>query len=60
MSTNNNNNDQCGDSGDTKSNKTEYTSCEQTDVNNITEGIDSVTIQNDISRCANCGLNAVE
>ena len=55
MSTCNNNNDQCGDSGGIKSSNKVYTSCEQTDVNNITEGIDSIAIQDDISICANCG-----
>ena len=55
MSTSNKNNDQCGDSGEMKSNKKECTSCEQTDVKNITEGIDSVAIQDDISTCAACG-----
>ena len=55
MSTNNNDNDQCVGSGEMKSSSKECTSCEQTDVNNITEGIDSITIQNDVSTCAACG-----
>jgi len=56
MSTSDINNDQCGgSSGEMKSTINKVCSCEQTDVNNITEGIDSVTILNDISTCAACG-----
>ncbi len=37
------------------SNKKECTSCEQTEeVNNTSEGIDSVALQDDMSTCANC------
>jgi len=55
MSTSDNDNDQGGGSGDMKSNEKECTSCEQTNLNNITEGIDSVAIKDDISMCAACG-----
>ena len=56
MSTSNNDDDdQCGDSGEMKSSNKVCTSCEQNNVNNITKGIDSVAILNDISTCAACG-----
>jgi len=44
-----------GGSEEITSNKKEYTSCEQNNVDNITEGIASVAILNDMSACANCG-----
>lgn len=53
--TNDNNDDLCVDSEEMKSSKKEYTSCEQNNVNNITEGIESVAILDNITTCANCG-----
>ena len=52
-----NDDDQHGGSGDMISSKKECTSCEQTnvDIDNITEGIDSIAIQENVSTCANCG-----
>jgi len=35
--------------------KKECTSCEQSNVNNITEGIDSLAILDDLTTCAECG-----
>ena len=55
MSATDDNNDQHGGSGDMKSSKKECTSCEQTEINNITDGIDSIAIQDDMYTCANCG-----
>jgi len=50
------NNDHDGGNGDMMSSKKECISCEQTEeVNNITEGIDGIAIQDDMSTCANCG-----
>jgi len=43
-----------GGSVEATSNKKECTSCEQNNVDNITEGIDSMGVS-DISTCANCG-----
>jgi len=55
MSTIGDNNDQRGgDSEKITSNKEECTSCEQNEVNNITEDIDSMSVS-DMSTCANCG-----
>ena len=56
MSTAGDNDDQCGaDSGETISSKKECTSCEQNNVDAVTEGIDSVAVLDDTSICANCG-----
>ena len=46
MITSDNNNDQCGGSGDMKSNKTEYTSCEQheTDVSQTSTRVSIVLL----------------
>ena len=57
MSTTDDNNDhqQCSDNGEITSNKKEFTSCEQNNVDDITEGISSVAILNDTSKCAACG-----
>jgi len=56
MSATDDSNDQHGGDGDMKkSSKKECISCEQNNVENITEGIDSVAIQDDVSTCANCG-----
>jgi len=41
--------------GEMTSNKKECASCEQNNVDNITEGIDSMAILNDTSICAACG-----
>ena len=51
----NNNEQQCDDSGEMTSNKEKCTSHEQSIVDNITEGINSVAILDDKSICANCG-----
>jgi len=54
--TDDNNDDLCGDSDEITSNKKECTSyCEQNNVNTITEGIDSLAILDNISKCAACG-----
>ena len=56
MSTTDDNNGQRGgDSGGITSSKEECTLCEQTNVDNITEGIISVAILDDTCTCANCG-----
>ena len=58
MSTTDDNHDQRGgDSGEITENKKECTTCDQTNVENITEGINSVAILEDKSTCANsnCG-----
>ena len=46
--------EQYGGSGEITSNKKECTSCEQNNIDTITEGIDSVVLD-DMSTCANCG-----
>ena len=46
---------QCGSSGEITSNIKECTSCEQNNIDNITEGIDGVAILDDTSICAACG-----
>ena len=48
-----NDDDQHG--GDMISSKKECTSCEQNNIDNITEGIDSIAIQGNMSTCGNCG-----
>jgi len=50
-----NNNEQCGGSEEIKSSKKECTSCEQNNIDTITEGIDSIAILDDKSICAACG-----
>jgi len=62
MSTTDDNDEQCnGGSEEITSSKKERTSCEQNNIDNITEGIDSVStpdsvaILNDMSTCASCG-----
>jgi len=52
--TEDNNGQQLGGSGEMTTRKKECTSCEQHNVDNITEGIDSVAIL-DMSTCASCG-----
>ena len=52
--TDNNNEQQCGNSGEMTLNKEKCTSCEQSNVDNITEGINSIAMD-DKSTCANCG-----
>ena len=52
--TDDNNNHNSGDTGEITSNKKKCTSCEQTNVDNITEDIDSMGVS-DMSTCANCG-----
>ena len=52
--TDNNDEEQCGNSGEMTLNKEKCT-CEQSNVNNITEGITSIAILDDKSVCANCG-----
>ena len=47
--------DTAGDSEEITSNKEECTSCEENNVDNITEGITSVAILSDMSTCASCG-----
>jgi len=51
------NNDQqyVGGSGEITSSKEECTSCEQNNVDSITEGINSVAVRDDASKCASCG-----
>ena len=49
--TDDNNDDLCGDS----EGKKVYTSREQNNVDTITEGIDSMAIQKDMTACAACG-----
>jgi len=49
------NDKQCSDSGEIASNKKECISCEQINVNNITEDIDSLAVLDDMSTCASCG-----
>ena len=50
---------QCCDDSDGSeeltSNKKECTSCDQNNIDDITEGIDSVAILNNMSTCACCG-----
>jgi len=53
--TDDNHGQQCGSSGEKKSSKKECISCEQNNVDNITEVIDSVSILDDKSTCAACG-----
>ena len=48
-----------GGSEEIKSNKEEFTSCELNNVDNITEGIDSVAILDNMSACANCGKEEI-
>ena len=55
MSATDDNNDKHGGGGDMISSKKECTSCEQTEEVIITEGINSIAIQDDMSTCANCG-----
>ena len=56
MSTIDDNNDQSdGDCEEMKSSNKECISCEQNNIDNITESIDSVAILDDMSACANCG-----
>ena len=57
MSAADGNNEQCsgGGGGEITSNREECTSCEQNNVDAVTEGIDSIAILNDVSTCANCG-----
>jgi len=57
MITTDNTNDQqyVGIKDKNNSSKKECTSCEQNNVDTITEGIDSVTVLDDTSACANCG-----
>jgi len=51
-----NNNHKLDGSGEmTSSKREEYTPCEQNNVDNITEAIESVAILNDVSKCASCG-----
>ena len=52
---NNNRDQRCGDNGELPPSKKECTSCEQNNVDDITEGIDSMAIQKDMSTCAACG-----
>ena len=49
------NDKQCSDSGEMTSNKEECISNEQINVENITEGIDSLAVLDDMSTCASCG-----
>jgi len=49
------NTDQRGSDEEITSSKKECTSREQTNVDNITEGITCVAIQKDMTACANCG-----
>jgi len=59
MSTTDDNNDQCdGDSEEITSSNKECTSCEQNNVDNISEGIDIVAMV-DTSTCANCGKEGI-
>ena len=57
----NNDNQLCGGGGGhgsreiISSKNDECISCEQNNVDNITEGIDSIAILNDVSKCASCG-----
>ena len=54
--TDDDNDDKCGGvSDEITSNKKECISCEQNNVDNITEGINSVAILDDKSKCASCG-----
>jgi len=57
MSTTDNTNDQqyVGIKDKNNSSKKECTSCEQNNIDTITEGIDSVALLDDTSTCANCG-----
>jgi len=56
MSTADDNNEQyVGGSEEITSNKKESTSCEQNNVDDITKGINSMAMQDDVSTCANCG-----
>ena len=50
-----NNNEQHSGGREMIASKKECTSCEQNNVDTITEGIDSVAILNDTSICAACG-----
>jgi len=47
--------DTAGGSEEISSSKEEFTSCEQSNTDAITEGIDSVALEDDKSKCANCG-----
>ena len=51
----NNNHHQLGSSREMVSKKEECTSHEQNNIDNITEGIDSIAILDDKSICASCG-----
>ena len=51
----NNNALQLGDSGAMMSSEKECTSCEQNNIDDITEGINSVAILDNMSLCASCG-----
>jgi len=54
--TDDNNEQQCNGGGELTSNTNECPSCEQNNIDNITEGFDSVAIQkDDMSTCASCG-----
>ena len=55
--TDDNNEQQCSDSGEMTLNKDKCTSCKQNNIDDITEGINSVAILDDKSICANCGKN---
>ena len=56
MSTTDDNDDpRGGGSGEITLNKEECTSCEQNNINDITEGVDSMDILKDMSICGSCG-----
>ena len=59
MSTTDDNNEQYSGGGgggeEMISNTKTSTSCEQNDVDNITEEINDMAMQDDVSTCANCG-----
>ena len=56
MSTTDDNNEQyVGDSEEITSSKKECISCEQNNIDNITKGINSMAVLDDVSTCANCG-----
>ena len=55
MSTTDDNNEQyVGDSEEITSSKKECISCEQNNIDNITKGINSMAVLDDVSTCANC------
>ena len=55
MSTAADNNEQYSGGGEDTADTKEFTSCEHNNVDDITKGIDSIDVLDDVSTCANCG-----